>query len=142
AGAGSLRDAQSAFDQVIAFSEDQIAEEDVTTALGLVSAGTLGRFAEAIANQKTSEILHLVEEVFVRGYDLRNFTRELTAYLRHLLVVKAGAAGNDVLSVTDVEVDRLKRLSSKFSEEDLVRLFHLLAQTEKEIKDSPHPRFQ
>ena len=142
AGAGSLRDAQSAFDQVIAFSGNQIAEEDVTTALGLVSAATLGRFAEAIANQRTSEILSLVEEVFVRGYDLRNFTRELAAYLRHLLVVKSGISGSDLLGVTDVEVDRLKELSSNFSEEDLVRLFHLLAETEKEIKDSPHPRFQ
>ncbi|MGH9767476.1 MAG: DNA polymerase III subunit gamma/tau [Blastocatellia bacterium] len=142
AGAGSLRDAQSAFDQVIAFSGDQIAEEDVTTALGLVSAAALGRFAEAIAAQNTPEILSLVEEIFVRGYDLRNFTRELTAYLRHLLVVKSGITGSEMLGVTDVEVDRLKRLSSNFSEEDLVRLFHLLAETEKEIKDSPHPRFQ
>jgi len=142
AGAGSLRDAQSAFDQVIAFSGDQIAEEDVTTALGLVSAATLGRFVEAIADRKTAEILNLVEEVFVRGYDLRNFTRELNAYLRHLLVIKSGVSENDLLGVTDVEVDRLKQLSSRFSEEDLVRLFHLLAETEKEIKDSPYPRFQ
>jgi DNA polymerase III subunit gamma/tau len=142
AGAGSLRDAQSAFDQVIAFSGDQIAEEEVTSALGLVSAATLGRFVEAIADQKTAQILNLVEEVFVRGYDLRNFTRELTAYLRHLLVIKSGISGSDLLGVTDVEVDRLKQLSSRFSEEDLVRLFHLLAETEKEIKDSPHPRFQ
>ncbi len=142
AGAGSLRDAQSAFDQVIAFGGDQIAEDDVTTALGLVSAATLGRFVEAIAGQKTAEILNLVEEVFVRGYDLRNFTRELTAYLRHLLVIKSGIDGSDLLGVTDVEVDRLRQLSYSFSEEDLVRLFHLLAETEKEIKDSPHPRFQ
>lgn len=142
AGAGSLRDAQSAFDQVIAFSGDQITEDDVTTSLGLVSAATLGRFVEAIADRKTTEILNLVEEVFVRGYDLRNFTRELTAYLRHLLVIKSGISGSDMLGVTDVEVDRLKQLSSRFSEEDLVRLFHLLAETEKEIKDSPHPRFQ
>ncbi|HEX5084975.1 MAG TPA: DNA polymerase III subunit gamma/tau [Blastocatellia bacterium] len=142
AGAGSLRDAQSAFDQVIAFSGNQIAEDDVTTALGLVSAATLGRFIEAIADRNTTEILNLVEEVFVRGYDLRNFTRELTACLRHLLVIKSGISGSDLLGVTDVEVDRLKQLSSRFSEEDLVRLFHLLAETEKEIKDSPHPRFQ
>jgi DNA polymerase III subunit gamma/tau len=142
AGAGSLRDAQSAFDQVIAFSGDQISEEDVTTALGLVSAATLGRFVEAIASQKTAEILNLVEEVFVRGYDLRNFTRELTAYLRGLLVIKSGIDGSDLLGVTDVEIDRLRQLSPSFSEEDLVRLFHLLAETEKAIKDSPHPRFQ
>lgn len=141
AGAGSLRDAQSALDQVIAFGGDQITEEDVTTALGLVSAVTLGRFAEAVASQNTPEILNLVDEVSVRGYDLRNFTRELTAYLRHLLLVKSGITG-DALGVTDIEVDRLKRLASSFSEEDLVRLFHLLAETEKQIKDSPHPRFQ
>ncbi len=142
AGAGSLRDAQSAFDQVIAFSGDQIGEEDVANALGLVGAATLGRFMEAIAARNTSEILNLVDEVFVRGYDLRNFTRELIAYLRHLLVVKSGITETEKLGVTDVEVDRLKRLSSGFSEEDLVRSFHLLAETEKEIKDSPHPRFQ
>jgi DNA polymerase-3 subunit gamma/tau len=142
AGAGSLRDAQSAFDQVIAFSGDEITEEDVTTALGLVSAATLGRFAESIAGQDTSTILNLVEEIFVRGYDLRNFTRELMGYLRHLLVVKSGITSGEVLGVTDVEIDRLKQLATHFSEEDLVRCFHLLAETEKDVKDSPHPRFQ
>ncbi len=142
AGAGSLRDAQSAFDQVIAFSGDEITEEDVGAALGLVSAATLGRFAEAIAGQDTSTILNLVEEIFVRGYDLRNFTRELMAYLRHLLVVKSGITSGEVLGVTDVEIDHLKQLTAHFSEEDLVRCFHLLAETEKEVKDSPHPRFQ
>jgi DNA polymerase-3 subunit gamma/tau len=142
AGAGSLRDAQSAFDQVIAFSGAEITEEDVDAALGLVSAATLGRFAEAIAGQDTSTILNLVEEIFVRGYDLRNFTRELMAYLRHLLVVKSGITGGEVLGATDVEIDRLKQLATHFSEEDLVRCFHLLAETEKEVKDSPHPRFQ
>jgi DNA polymerase-3 subunit gamma/tau len=101
AGAGSLRDAQSALDQVIAFGGDQITEEDVATALGLVSAATLGRFAEAIANQNTREILSLVEEVFVRGYDLRNFARELAAYLRHLLLVKSGITG-EALGVADI----------------------------------------
>ncbi len=142
AGAGSLRDAQSAFDQVIAFSGDEIAEEDVTTSLGLVSAATLGRFAEAIANRNAAAIISLVEEIFVRGYDLRNFARELLAYLRHLLVVKSGITSGEALGVTDVEVDRLKQLASHFSEEDLIRCFHLLAETEKAIKDSPHPRFQ
>src|SRR5262249_43444549 len=58
------------------------------------------------------------------------------------LVVKSGITGSEMLGVTDVEVDRLKQLASNFSEEDLVRLFHLLAETEKELKDSPHPRFQ
>lgn len=142
AGAGSLRDAQSAFDQVIAFSGAEIAESDVTASLGLVSVATLGSFAEAIANRDTNAIIHLVEEVFSRGYDPRNFTRELMAYLRHLLVVKSGITSSELLGVIDVEVNKLQKLAQQFSEEDLTRCFHLLAETEKEVKDSPYPRFQ
>ncbi|MBI1761239.1 MAG: DNA polymerase III subunit gamma/tau [Acidobacteria bacterium] len=142
AGAGSLRDAQSAFDQVIAFSGAQITEEDVTTSLGLVSVRTLGKFAEAIAAQDVASLLNLIEEITARGYDLRNFARELMAYWRHLLVIQAGITDSQVLGVADVEVARLRELAGQFSEEDLVRGFHFLAETEKQIKDSPHPRFQ
>lgn len=142
AGAGSLRDAQSAFDQVIAFGGTEITEEDVTASLGLVSTATLGRFAEAIINRDTAGTINLVEDVFSRGYDLRNFTRELMAYLRHLLVIKSGIASSELLGVADIEVAKLTKLAAQFSEEDLVRCFHLLAETEKEVKDSPHPRFQ
>ncbi len=142
AGAGSLRDAQSAFDQVIAFSGEEITEEDVTASLGLVSAATLGNFAEAIIEKDTSTIVNLVEDVTSRGYDLRNFARELMAYLRHLLLVKSGIRSGEVIGVADVEVERLDQLASRYSEEDIVRCFHLLADTEKQIKDSPHPRFQ
>jgi DNA polymerase-3 subunit gamma/tau len=142
AGAGSLRDAQSAFDQVIAFSGSEITEDDITASLGMVSAATLGKFVEAIANQDTAATINLVEEIFSRGYDLRNFTRELMAYMRHLLVVKSGIANGELLGVADIEIGKLAALADRFSEEDLVRCFHLLAETEKEVKDSPHPRFQ
>jgi len=142
AGAGSLRDAQSAFDQVIAFSGAEITGDDVAAALGMVPAATLGLFAEAIANQESPKMLALVEDVYSRGYDLRNFTRELMAYMRHMLFVKSGIDSSEVLGVADIEIDKLKQLAEHFSEEDLIRCFHLLANTEKEIKDSPHPRFQ
>jgi DNA polymerase-3 subunit gamma/tau len=142
AGAGSLRDAQSAFDQVIAFSGAAISEEDVTSALGLVGARTLGNFSEAIATQNVTILLSLIEEISARGYDLRNFIRELMAYWRHILVVKSGITDSNVIGVADVEVAQLRELAKQFSEEDIVRGFHLLAETEKEIKDSPHPRFQ
>lgn len=142
AGAGSLRDAQSAFDQVIAFSGHQISEDDVTSSLGLVSAATLARFAEAIANQQTGALLELVEEIFSRGYDARNFTRELMACFRHLLFIRSGIEQGEMLGITDVETTRLQELAPLFSEADLVRCFHHLAALEKEIKDSPQPRYQ
>lgn len=142
AGAGSLRDAQSAFDQVIAFCGTDIKAEDVTASLGLVGEKTLLDFIAAIAAQDSPGILNLVDELDSRGYDLRNFTRELMAYLRHMLVIKAGITSTRVLTVAEAESVALEELAAQFSAADLVRFFHLLAATEKEIKDSPHPRFQ
>ncbi len=142
AGAGSLRDAQSAFDQVIAFSGNNISEEDVTSSLGLVSAATLASFAETIARQESAKLLALVEDIFSRGYDARHFTRELMACFRHLLFIRAGVDNGELLGITDVEMVRLKELAPLFSEADLVRSFHHLAEMEKEIKDSPQPRYQ
>lgn len=142
AGAGSLRDAQSAFDQVIAFSGETISEEDVTSALGLVSAATLAEFTAAISRQDTARLLELVGEVYARGYDARNFTRELMTCFRNLLLIQSGVFNGEILGVTEVEIAGLKELAPLFSEADLVRSFHLLAATEKEIKDAAEPRYQ
>jgi DNA polymerase III subunit gamma/tau len=142
AAAGSLRDAQSALDQVIAFAGDRITEEEVASALGLAGAKTLTRLVEAIANQQTQAVLELINEIVSRGYDLRNFTRELMAHFRHLLMIKSGIDDVDALGVAEIEIGHLREVARLFSEEDLVRLFHLLAETEKDVKDSPHPRFQ
>src|SRR5436853_4704 len=75
AGEGSMRDAQSAFDQVISFSGAEIKTEDVETALGLASTEMLSRVVKSVAEQKPSEALAVVNDLVMRGHDLRNFCR-------------------------------------------------------------------
>ena len=88
AGEGSMRDAESAFDQVISFSESKITEEDVSAALGLVDLETLNKTLGAIAAEDSGQVLRIIEDVVTRGYDLRNFCRELMVHVRALLVTK------------------------------------------------------
>ena len=142
AGNGSLRDAQSALDQVISFSGAEIKTQDVIHSLGLVSTKVLQKAIQSIAEKDTAAILHVVDELDSNGHDLRYFTRELMTYLRHLLVIKSGLSSVEVLGISENEIVTLKDISNQFSEEDLVRFFHLLTETEKLIKDSPQPRFQ
>ncbi len=142
AGNGSLRDAQSAFDQVISFCGAEIKTQDVIHSLGLVSTKVLQKAIQAIAEKDTAAILQVVDELDSNGHDLRYFTRELMTYLRHLLVIKSGLSSIEVLGISENEIVTLKDISNQFSEEDLVRFFHLLTETEKLIKDSPQPRFQ
>jgi len=140
-GEGSMRDAQSALDQVISFAGSKIKKEDVEMALGVAGADILIRVVSGIANHQPAEALAVVDDVVMRGHDLRNFCRDLLAHFRDLLVTKV--SGNDELLESAIcDEQELKRQSALFSETDLVRFFHSLAETETLLKTAAHPRYQ
>ena len=140
-GEGSMRDAQSAFDQVISFAGAQIKKEDVEMALGVAGADILIRVVNGIAKHEPAEALAVVDDVVMRGHDLRNFCRDLLAHFRDLLVSKVSAS-DELLESAICDGDELKRQSQLFSEADLVRFFHSLAETETLLKTAAHPRYQ
>ncbi|MBC8028628.1 MAG: DNA polymerase III subunit gamma/tau [Pyrinomonadaceae bacterium] len=140
-GEGSMRDAQSAFDQVISFAGATIKQEDVELALGMPSADILIRVVNGIANYEPAEALAVVDDVVMRGHDLRNFCRELLAHFRDLLVTRVSGS-EELLESAICEPAELRRQSALFSESDLVRFFHSLAETETLLKTAAHPRYQ
>jgi len=140
-GEGSMRDAQSALDQVISFAGDKIKKEDVETALGVAGADILKRIIDSIAENKPAEAIAAIDDIVMRGHDLRNFCRDLLAHFRDLLVTKV--SGNDELLESAVcEPQELKRQADLFSESDLVRFFHSLAETETKLRAATQPRYQ
>jgi|GEM_PF-255637 len=140
AGEGSMRDAQSAFDQVISFSEGAIEAADVEAALGLAGAQVLARVVRAVAEERPAEMVAVVDELVSRGHDLRNFCRDLLAHLRDLLVFKV--AGDSAAFADEAERRGLAEAARDFSEADLVRLFHSLTETERQLREGIHPRYQ
>ncbi len=141
AGEGSMRDAQSAFDQVISFSGTEIKTEDVETALGLASTEMLARVIGAIAGQKPQDALLVVDDLVMRGQDLRNFCRDLMSHVRDLLVAKVSG---EAALLDSAASDRraLVQQADSFSESDLVRFFHSLTETENNLRVAAHPRYQ
>ncbi len=87
AGEGSMRDAQSALDQVISFAGPKIKKEDVEMALGVAGADILSRIIDGIAAAQPAEALAVIDEIVMRGHDLRNFCRDLLAHLRRIWFV-------------------------------------------------------
>jgi DNA polymerase III subunit gamma/tau len=142
AGEGSMRDAQSAFDQVISFSGTEIKPEDVETALGVAGTEMLARVMRAIDEQKPIEALLVVDDLVMRGHDLRNFCRDLLAHLRDLLVAKASGDTTALLDSSAASRAELARQANAFSESDLVRFFHSLTETENNLRTAAHPRYQ
>jgi DNA polymerase III subunit gamma/tau len=140
-GEGSMRDAQSALDQVISFAGARITKEDVEMALGIAGADILTRIIESIAANKPADAITVVDDIVMRGHDLRNFCRDLLAHFRDLLVSKV--SGNvELLESAVCEPDELKRQAALFSEADLVRFFHALSETETKLRAATQPRYQ
>ena len=143
AGDGSMRDAQSAFDQVIAFAGRSITEDDVSTVLGLVRRDLLIEIGDAVAREDGAAVFELAGRAVESGYDLRLVVRELSRLLRDLLVI-----GVDPSRVTDPEIaaeserERLQSLAGRFSAEDLMRGFDVLTKAEVDIRGSMQPRYQ
>jgi len=141
AGDGSMRDAQSAFDQVISFAGKKIKTEDVEKALGLAGADVLARVMKGIAENNPAEALAIVDDVVMRGHNLRNFLRDVMAHLRDLLVVKVSGDAK-ILDLASGNSGALEKQAEQFSESDLVRFFHSLAETETTLKEAANPRYQ
>ncbi|HEV7858739.1 MAG TPA: DNA polymerase III subunit gamma/tau [Pyrinomonadaceae bacterium] len=142
AGEGSMRDAQSAFDQVISFSGPKIVAADVEAALGIAGAQMLARIVQGISDNNPAEALAVVDDLVMRGHDLRNFCRDLLAHLRDLLVAKVSGDASELLESSATEHRELVRQANAFNESDLVRFFHSLTETENNLRTAAHPRYQ
>ena len=139
---GSMRDAQSAFDQVIAFAGDQITADEVSTVLGLIGRDPVLDVVEVVANEDPTAVFELAGRFVEAGYDLRLVCRELTRAVRDLMVISIDATrAQDPEIAGDAERDRLVAVAARFSREDLLRAFDLLARAEFEIRGAAQPRY-
>ena len=142
AGDGSMRDAQSSLDQVIAFAGQRIAADDVSTVLGLVRRDLLLDIADAVAAEDGAAMFVLAAQAVESGYELRSVVRELARLTRDLLIVKVDASrANDPEIAAEAERDRLRSIAAKFSQEDLMRAFDVLTKAEYDIRASANPRY-
>jgi DNA polymerase III subunit gamma/tau len=142
AGDGSMRDAQSAFDQVIGFAGTTIAAEDVATVLGLVRRELLIGIADAVAREDAPALFELAGRAVESGYDLRLVVRELARLTRDLLVLTIDPSRvSDPEIAAEGERQTLLDLSRRFSGEDLMRAFDVLTKAEYEIRSAMQPRY-
>ena len=139
---GSMRDAQSALDQVIAFAGESVAAEEVSAVLGLVARDAVFDVAETVADEAAPRVFELAGRFVEAGYDLRSVCRELSRLVRDLLVLKVDPERlADPEIAADAERDRLQALAARFSREDLLRGFDVLSKAEFEIRGASQPRY-
>src|SRR5919198_1030681 len=89
---GSMRDAQSKLDQVIAFTGTTITNDDVGMVLGLVGRDLLLGAVRVVADEDAAAAFTVTARAVEMGYDLRAVCRELSRVVRDLLVLSVDAS--------------------------------------------------
>jgi len=139
-GAGSMRDAQSLLDQVIAFCGKEIDTGAVESVLGIVGHSALAAFVDCVIQRDAAGLLQQVSEVTVHGKDLGYFCRDLIEYLRNLMLVKVAGNAESLLSGQTTNLDTLKQQAASFESDELQQMFQVLSKAEMEMKRSSLPQ--
>jgi DNA polymerase III subunit gamma/tau len=140
-GDGSMRDAQSIFDQVISFCGTTIESKQVADALNIVDQELFFKVSDAIKAKDTKAALELVEEVIHSGYDTKEFVSGVAEHFRNMLIAKTTGS---TLLIEESEIHR-KRYGvdvESFSLHDLLRMIKTVTDTENTIRYSVQPRFK
>ena len=144
AGEGSVRDSLSALDQAIACCGNTLNTAEVRALLGAFSLTAMEQVTEALRENKGANMLGLVDELERNGQNLQHFSRELSRFLRNLLVSKiAGNTGTDarLIAASPAELAQMRKIAAGFSEEDLTRYLQLSLDLFGELQFSLQPRF-
>ncbi|HXH38435.1 MAG TPA: DNA polymerase III subunit gamma/tau [Thermoanaerobaculia bacterium] len=138
-GEGSVRDALSLLDQVIAFSGRSITSADVATVLGLSDSTFFARIAGLIADGDHGGLLEALDEAAEGGRDFKMLYRDLLSFFRNLLLV-AGRANESMLSVAPEDLPAIRATAEKFSYSELLRIANLLLRDDETVNRAEHQR--
>ena len=141
AGEGSVRDALSVLERLLAFCGKQVDDESVLAALGAVRSEVLIGLLEALARRDAGGMLRVLDGLVDEGHDLIHFWNELIGALRDLMVQRALPDGIELVSRSGDELAGIRQAAEGLSLEDLNRAFAVLADLEPALKSSTQPRF-
>jgi DNA polymerase-3 subunit gamma/tau len=120
--AGSMRDAMSLLDQVIAWNDQALDGASVARVLGVASRQVLHDTAGALVAGDAARCVSIVGELANQGYDMATVARDVLAALRDLVVSKVCSDPGDLLDLADEERRDVSALAERTSVDDLVRL--------------------
>lgn len=138
---GSMRDAQSLLDQLLAFGGDRaITADQVHRLLGTAGDERILGLADAVLQNDTKKVLDLLDEACASGLQLGELVDQLIAYWRDLMVVNCGGTEGRDLSVPARHHDTLRAHAKSASLDAVLAGLDVLSLTKARLRASNHGR--
>ena len=137
---GSMRDAYTLFDQVVAFSEGHMTYDKIRDKLGLVGIDRLNSVFEACAQNRTADVIGLLDEFLQAGVSIEQLISNSADYLRSLLLIKNGVKKESLLGNSAERYSSL--VLGAWNAVQIERALSLFLQLYRDIRYSLSPRYE
>src|SRR5277367_5337714 len=140
AATGSFRDALGTLEQLLTYSGNEIALQDVLAVLGVADSGLLEELVDAVDAGDGSRALRALERCVESGRDAGSFASDLEVHARELLVVQTLGELPAELSLTEEADARLRAQAERVDRAVVVRLLELLGAALEGVRAGADPR--
>ncbi|MCP4371779.1 MAG: DNA polymerase III subunit gamma/tau [Deltaproteobacteria bacterium] len=137
---GSMRDALSLLDQVMACLEGTITKDRIVDILGVIDRKNLFAISSAILSKNIPLILDILDDIYTHGHDMKKLYSDLTEHFRNLLVVKMGKKINKLVDLPAHEIDLMIDQVNNISEVYFNQVLNILFDEEETIRFSAQPK--
>jgi DNA polymerase III subunit gamma/tau len=134
--AGSMRDSQSLFDQLLASGERHLAVADVHHLLGTASDDRLLALAQAMIDQQPGTVLDLLQTALDDGVQLEPLVDQLLGYLRDLMVMAVGSVQVPFLAVDADQTPHVQRQAQAWGLQTIMAALELLGEAKLKLQRS------
>ena len=130
---GGMRDALSVLDQCIAYSQNNITAEDVSTVYGIATNAEKLDLLKAVRNKDVQKSMAMVNDFSGRGIDLQRLTLDLINLCKETVIYSYSGKGNLLEKTTVAQAEDLLR---NFTSDELLKCIDYLMDTTGKYKDS------
>ena len=135
---GSMRDALSLMDQVIAFAGESIKIEAVSSVIGLIPIDVYFDYSASILEKDSEKMLKVLQIIRTTGLPLEDVSQGLIQHFRNLIVGSINGGG-DLLELNDDHKKRYSENAKLWDGKDLLRMSKILNELEYSLKRITHP---
>ena len=137
---GSMRDAESIFEQVIAYCGKEIKVKNVIDIMGIIDDDIFFNILDAVIQNDTLRAIEVIHQSSDSGGDPAQFIRNLTEYVHNLSLLKI--CNTHILNIKGIFIEESEKMLNQSKSIDMEILFSMvnyLTEIEKKMKYSYHP---
>lgn len=131
---GAMRDALSILDQAISMGGGKVEYDGVISMLGLVTNENLIRLTNEVIEKDVEGSMRIVDDIVLSGKDIYNFIKDMITHMRNLLMVKVSKNPEDILDMSEENMELLKDQAQKIRIEEIMRDIRILQDAEDQSK--------